>query len=146
MAGTSSHLLKTLTISEVKDTVDVIAKAIARLRTPIHALAMTGISSVGLTIPVSLLTNIPVIYIRKLGEDSHGREVEFSPELVEEYKVRKSIKKVGFIDDLIASGCTVDRVQKTLENEGLELSRIFLYENMYHLSNYNGIVITNCCS
>lgn len=101
----------------------------------IHCLAMTGVSSIIMTSIISNMTQIPMIYIRKPTEKSHGNPIEVSPNLWEEpthgySTISKRITKAGFIDDLIASGSTVERVQTGLREYGIKLNAILLYEEM----------------
>lgn len=72
------------------------------------AVALTGSSGVCL-MGLLIQAGIPVVHVRKPGEDSHGSNVEFSHGQV-------SGQRVVFLDDFIDSGNTVRRVADMLDD------------------------------
>jgi orotate phosphoribosyltransferase len=73
--------------------------------------------------PISMLTGIPLLYVRKEQENSHGIPIEGSR--------NADVKKFAIIDDLIASGTTVNGIIEKLKakDETLECVCIMLYNN-----------------
>lgn len=78
--------------------------AFGRLRekVDIQAIAYTGSSGAAIAFPLAIAYELPIIYVRKEGEKSHGGEVEcnFTDE-IENYVI---------VDDFIATGKTVQTI------------------------------------
>jgi hypothetical protein len=66
------------------------------------AIAFTGSSGAAAAFPLAMLFKIPMIYVRKDGENSHGSPVECN--------ARCHIKKYLIVDDFVSSGETVRRI------------------------------------
>ncbi len=66
------------------------------------AIAFTGSSGAAVAFPLAMLFKIPLIYVRKDGETSHGSPVECN--------ARCHIKKYLIVDDFVSSGETVRRI------------------------------------
>ena len=64
------------------------------------AIAFCGSSGAAFAFPLAVSHKIPLIYVRKTGEQSHGNPVECNGE--------GRIKKYLIVDDFIASGATVE--------------------------------------
>jgi len=64
------------------------------------AIAFSGSSGAVIAFPLAVSHEIPVIYVRKANEQSHGFAVECNGE--------DQIKKYLIVDDFIASGATID--------------------------------------
>jgi hypothetical protein len=70
----------------------------------IDAIAYTGSSGAAIAFPLAIAYDLPIIYVRKKGEQSHGGEVECNyTDEIETYMV---------VDDFISSGRTVGRVME----------------------------------
>ena len=95
-----------------------------RKDTPFDAIAFTGVSGAAMAFPLSFALGIPLLCVRKGGENSH------SPYKVEgDYAARRYV----IVDDFISTGNTMRRIQEDLENEiaGTPvLVGIYLYRNM----------------
>lgn len=88
-------------------------------------LAVSGNSGIIIGSIISYKTKIPLLVIRKPGENSHGELVEMS------YKFRstkKMFSKYAILDDFISSGATIKRMIGTLESKyKVELSVIYCW-------------------
>lgn len=84
----------------------------------VEALAFTGLSGCALAFGILSRIDIPLIYVRKDNEDSHGRPIEATPGTYESYV---------FIDDLISTGRTVKRVRNKLLEKGLMCEAVLSY-------------------
>ena len=76
--------------------------AFVKLRKTVEfdAIAFSGSSGAAIAFPLAFLHEIPLIYVRKLGEQSHGHMVECNGEsLIEKYLI---------VDDFITTGATVE--------------------------------------
>jgi orotate phosphoribosyltransferase len=105
----------------------------------INTIAVTGYSGVAISGLVSVLTNLPLILVRK-GNDSHSdNTVEFPSNL---YNLNYII-----VDDLIASGFTIDSIHYKMKSTGVisTLKKIYLYNDLSKNREYsyvmNGIAI-----
>jgi orotate phosphoribosyltransferase-like protein len=68
----------------------------------IDAIAFTGSSGAAIAFTLGIKHNIPLIYVRKPGEESHGGQVECNADTV--------IKSYLIVDDFIDSGNTIIRI------------------------------------
>lgn len=98
----------------------------------IEALAVRGSSGLGMGTPVSMLTGIPLIYVRKDGERNatHGTPIEGS--------AKRMLSTYMVFDDTIASGNTVKRIVEDIHERFPTLipQGIFLFNH----AEYNGAV------
>jgi orotate phosphoribosyltransferase-like protein len=85
------------------------AKKVASLQKKhkIDALAYTGSSGAAAAYVLGVALDLPVVYVRKKGESSHGNKVEAN--------TSKPISNYLIIDDFICSGATVESVVKGIE-------------------------------
>ncbi len=85
------------------------AKKINALRNKhnIDALAYTGSSGAAAAYVLGTALDLPVVYVRKKGEDSHGNKVECN--------ANKPIENYLIIDDFICSGATVEHIVTGIE-------------------------------
>lgn len=105
------------------------------------AIAITGSSGAALAFYASIHLDVPVIYVRKARENSHGQQIESN--------VHGAVKRYIIVDDFIDSGATVNRIishidkqcKKRLEAEP-ECVGIFLYaESDCTFSTKKGVTI-----
>ena len=82
----------------------IVAFGELRKTVDIQAIAYTGSSGAAIAFPLAIEYELPIIYVRKENEQSHGGKVEcnFTDE-IENYVI---------VDDFIATGRTVERVIK----------------------------------
>lgn len=85
-------------------------------KTPFQAIAYRGASGAALAYPLSMAFDVPVIHVRKPGENSHGSCTEGPGKEIETYII---------IDDLIDTGATVQAILGTLQ--GAKCVSILLY-------------------
>lgn len=71
------------------------------------ALAFSGSSGSAIAFVLSVSMGIPVIYVRKEDEVSHGQEIECNSS--------KEIKKYIIVDDFVCSGSTVRHIYDSIE-------------------------------
>lgn len=92
--------------------VDHVAASVLTLREQIHfdAIAFRGVSGSALAFPVSYLTKIPLICVRKTTEGSHGYPVEGGQVNVREYAI---------LDDFIKTGDTINAIVRDIEHYGI---------------------------
>lgn len=97
-----------------------------KLLMSIDAIAITGISGAVLGGAISFLTGIPLIVIRKDDKTHSGYDVEYSDELN-----RLNTLHYIIIDDLIATGATIQKIQEKINKRiGVnELVKIYLYHD-----------------
>lgn len=80
----------------------------------IDAIAYTGSSGAAIAFPLAIAHEIPIIYVRKEGERSHGTEIECNyTEEIETYIV---------VDDFIATGNTIRRVMSKIKDRAKRFS------------------------
>ena len=91
-----------------KKAVQVLTRRIRALNKEhgIQAIACCGMSGAALAFPVSLATQIPVIFVRKEGDQTHGQEVEGPC---------TKITKYAIIDDLVSSCATLTHIVTSIE-------------------------------
>ena len=92
------------------------------------AIAFTGASGSAMAYPISVLTDIPLIYVRKDGENCHGDKIEGTP---------INVKKYAIIDDFISSGATMRRIMGKLP--AIECVCIMAYIGRWNASGGHGI-------
>lgn len=111
--------------AEYKKFVRQVARRVKRLQAHygFDAIAFTGASGSAMAYPISMLTGIPLLYIRKTDENSHGIPIEGSRHV--------DVTKFAIIDDLVASGSTVTRIAEKLKerDDTLECTCIMLYNS-----------------
>jgi adenine/guanine phosphoribosyltransferase-like PRPP-binding protein len=108
-------------------TVERVQKAVKKLyaKTKFDAIAFRGMSGASVVYPVSYLTGIPPLCVRKPGENCHSlMGVEGPPDefLVESYII---------VDDLIETGNTMTKIVEALSGKGIPAKQcrgIILYE------------------
>ena len=93
----------------------------------INSIAVTGLSGLVIGGLVSVKTNLPLILVRKDGEDKHSSyEVEFTDDLKE--------LNYCIVDDLVSSGDTLKRIINKININGKDhltpnkLKKIYLYK------------------
>lgn len=89
----------------------------------IQAIAFSGSSGAALAFPLALKHELPVIYVRKAGEKSHGYNVEFNG--------TGSGLRYIIVDDFIDTGSTVERIYKKVQKEdkAMVCAGVFLYDD-----------------
>lgn len=95
-----------------------------------QALAVTGTSGLSIAMVLTHLApavTVPILYVRKPGEDSHGHEVEI---VAGRGKTLDRIERVLFVDDLVCTGSTRDRVALVLAKYGCEVVGTVTHEGM----------------
>jgi hypothetical protein len=98
-----------------------------REKIDIQAIAYTGSSGAAIAFPLAIAYELPIIYVRKPNEQSHGSEVECNyTEELENYVI---------VDDFIATGKTVERVIKCIKDrakkfywDGPECIGVFVFD------------------
>lgn len=86
----------------VSNTVEIVTDLKSRLK--FDAIAFTGVSGAAMAFPVSYITGIPLICVRKQ-EQSHGKMIEG----------HGNFKKYLILDDFICTGTTICRILEQLE-------------------------------
>jgi len=90
--------------------------AFGRLRqsVDIQAIAYTGSSGAAIAFPLAIAYELPVIYVRKPNEESHGCNVECNyTEELENYVI---------VDDFICSGDTARRIREKIKERAKKFS------------------------
>ena len=109
--------------AEYKKLVETVAANVKKLqaRYEFDAIAFTGASGSAMAYPISMMTGIPIIYVRKDAEcmSTHGIPIEGPDKTI--------VKKFAVIDDLISSGSTVERVVNKLKD--IECVCVMLYND-----------------
>jgi len=90
------------------------AKKVGQLKTKhdIDALAYTGSSGAAAAYVLGVALDLPVVYVRKKGENSHGNKVESNAD--------KRIRRYLVVDDFVCTGSTVERVISGIEKQAQE--------------------------
>lgn len=71
------------------------------------AIAFTGSSGCAIAFPLALKYEVPLMYVRKEKEKSHGCRVEINQSII--------LKRYVIVDDFVATGSTVRRVKSQLD-------------------------------
>ncbi len=105
----SSYLYDIYHPATFKKLVDRVAKKVVKLKKKLkfNAIAFSGSSGAALAYPVSALTKIPLIHVRKKGK-THGDDIEGGGH---------EIKRYIILDDFIDTGATVKRIYNQIKNE-----------------------------
>lgn len=118
----TKYLNKIYETKKFKITVNKVVREIRKIhkKTKINAIAFTGSSGAALAYPVSYITGIPLLCIRKSTKDNHYRnrlEGHVNP------------KNYIIIDDIIATGRTVKSIRKAIAKESpkSKLLNVVLY-------------------
>lgn len=72
------------------------------------AIAFTGTSGAAIAYPVSVLTGMHLICVRKTSEKSHGKRIEGT---------FKNVRRYIILDDFIAEGGTIKKIAEELAKE-----------------------------
>lgn len=106
--GASGYLDDTFDPKKLARCVKRVAGNMKKLKKTLRfdAIAFRGISGAALAFPVSALTGIPLIYIRK-EKNSHGDKIE---------GVSKSVRTYVILDDFVSLGGTVRSIIKMIES------------------------------
>lgn len=94
--------------------------------TPFDTIAFTGVSGAAIAFPLSFALEMPLLCIRKKGENNH------SPYQVEG---NYSTSRYVIVDDFISTGSTVHRIEEDIKAElpnSPELVGIYLYKNVLY--------------
>lgn len=94
---------------------------------PFEAIAVRGVSGLGMGAAVSYETGIPLVIVRKPGEQSHGNQVE-GPGLIAKFLV---------LDDIISSGETMRTIIGALNPA--ECVGVLLYSDSFGLASNHGV-------
>lgn len=81
-----------------------------RKRTPFDAIAFRGTSGAAIAYPVSARLGVPLICVRKKGDDGHHSGVVEGSNYID-------VKRYIIIDDFIASGNTMDEILSAVNRE-----------------------------
>lgn len=98
-----------MTPKDFQKKVKRVAKIVEKLKEKhdIDAIAVSGSSGCAMAFPVSFLTGVPVVYVRKPDENSHGTGVEsMGFPVMERYVI---------LDDFVCSGTTIDHIKSSIE-------------------------------
>lgn len=89
--------------------VDKIADKMITLQAevPFQAIAFRGASGAAMAYPISAQLNIPLIYVRKPREQSHGDNIEGT---------NREITKYIIVDDFIETGKTIKDIIKAIDD------------------------------
>lgn len=77
-----------------------------QVEVPFQAIAFRGASGAAMAYPISAQLNIPLIYVRKPRELSHGLSIEGT---------NKNITKYIIVDDFIETGKTIKEIIKAID-------------------------------
>lgn len=115
--GRNPKELRTLLMNADKQFAKVIKKH------EFDAIAFTGSSGACLAFPLALRYNLPLIYVRKPGERSHGVPIE--------YNGNTQPKNYIIVDDFVESGKTVGRIVDKIKKQSpmAHCVGIFLYSS-----------------
>lgn len=114
----------------VRDTV----KDIGPYKNRFDFIAVTGMSGVLVGSPVAIALNIPLVVVRKKGDNSHS----WRPLINGDFAYGKYL----FLDDFISIGKTFRRLAKIMSehNSGPEYAGTYLYENRWLSWDGDGLV------
>ena len=122
----TDYLRKIYFPAQQKKIVDKTARAILSLNSnkKINAIAFTGTSGAAVAYPVSYITGIPLLCVRKSKTDNHYHET------LEGYTKPKNYV---IIDDCVCTGKTIKKVKKSIEKYSpkSKLQMVFLYADSY---------------
>lgn len=76
-----------------------------------NTIVITGISGAGMGFIVGYQTGIPVVFVRKPEDNTHGNLIEGPDD--------HTMKKYIILDDFVSSGDTVRRVVKTIQKRAI---------------------------
>ena len=120
------------------------AKKINKLKNThnVDALAYTGSSGAAAAYVLGVALDLPVVYVRKKGEDSHGSKVESN--------TSKAIENYLIVDDFICSGATVENIFNGIEKYAKDNRKkapncvgVFLYQPVGDESNGSVTITSN---
>lgn len=119
----NTYSMLTMSREQVKNLLPVFVRGIQHYLQAhnAQALAVTGTSGLSIAMVLTHLApelDVPILYVRKQGEDSHGHEVEI---VAGRGKTLDRIERVLFVDDLVCTGSTRDRVARVLAKYGCEV-------------------------
>ncbi len=99
-----------------------------KIKHSIDALAYTGSSGAAAAYVLGTALDLPVVYVRKKDENSHGKRVEANTD--------EPIKNYLIIDDFISSGTTVENIVSGIEKHARDYGvkaptcvGVFLYQS-----------------
>jgi orotate phosphoribosyltransferase-like protein len=111
----TSYLQHTQQAHQLKDLIDEIAPKMVKLRAKLKfdVMAFRGFSGASIAYPLSYVTGIPVLLVRKTS--TSGRLIDDSHGYVLESDSSVDINKYVIIDDFISSGHTCRQIVKTID-------------------------------
>lgn len=98
-------------VKELKKDFGIVSRDLKSLRKTLEfdCLAFCGSSGAICAFPMMLSMNIPVIYVRKLKEQSHGDRIEM-PSKIGIAKIRKYL----IVDDFMSTGNTIKHIYNSI--------------------------------
>ena len=116
----SGYLEQVYTEGQLKKTVKKLHDFIKSQNMKYDAIAFRGSSGAAVAYPLSYITGIPLIYVRKTEERSHGRRIEAT---------RVDKPRYIIVDDLIGTGDTIKNIVHAIEEyePGSRCIGVFLY-------------------
>ena len=102
-----------------KENLDIAVSRVQRIQEKykFQAIAFTGVSGSALAFPISYMTGIPLICIRKPKIKSHSHAIAG----VEMSASTNSIRKYAVIDDVIDTGDTFNKIKKAVRQKFKDL-------------------------
>lgn len=115
----AQHLFKALSANRQAD----VNKAVEAIRPyAVDAIAVSGVSGQTFGAIVAHALNLPLIVVRKQTDDEHA-----SPYMVESPLTTDKEFRYAIVDDMIATGETVQRIRRALATLGGQAVVIWLY-------------------
>lgn len=127
----STYGWTTFTPEKFQSTVKKLARLIRRIRDRqgCDAIVVSGSSGSAFGYPVSFLTGIPVVYIRKANERSHGQ-------VIEAMRAEGAMKSYVILDDFVDTGETIRYMYSQIVEHAtvryripMELQAVILYDD-----------------
>jgi len=119
---TTKYLEQIYNPKKFKITITKMVKEITKLNktSKINAIAFTGTSGAAIAYPVSYITGIPLLCVRKSTRDNHSRM---------KLEGFTTPKNYVIVDDFIASGRTIKNIRRAIQKESpkSKLTHVLLY-------------------
>jgi hypothetical protein len=107
-AGAGSHYSLAFNPNRLREWAEMACENLLEIDNP--TLIYTGMSGISAATAISFIYGpIPMVYVRKPGEESHGYNCEFTSH----FHKHKFIETAVFVDDLVDTGFTLNRILDT---------------------------------
>ena len=118
--------------TSLRETVQRLSLAVPKMMRDLEAdaIVVTGKSGISLAFALKMLIDVPVVVVRKKGENSHGSSIEGDG--------FTDVQKYIVLDDFVSSGATVRQIQQDMYDRAAVCNGHVVCVGVLEYHNYEG--------